>query len=111
MGDYTKRTVSSGAFVKHAVAFLNELVQSDPTAIDGLIPPEGPDASVGGLPEEARATIESPSRMSVVGVLNSILARAGSREFIGHCEDASGCIVGFQAVPAAEVERFSRQPH
>lgn len=111
MGDFTKRTVSSGAFVKHAVSFLNELVQSDPTAIDGLIPPEGPEASASGLPDEARATVESPSRMSVVGIINSILARAGSREFVGHCEDASGCVIGFQAVAAAEVERLSRRSH
>lgn len=103
MGNYTKQFVSSGRFAKHAVAFLNELIVSDPSAIEGLVPPEGPEVEAGGS-GNVRTTAENPTRLSVVGVLNSILNRAGSSEYVGHVQDLEGRIVGFQLVAACDVD-------
>jgi hypothetical protein len=84
------------------VAYLNHIVATDPSVIEGLLPQAGEPAT-----DELPA--DSPARMSVVSVINSILELADSREYIGQIEDEAGCFVGFQSVPADVVERASRR--
>jgi hypothetical protein len=87
VGNFTKQTTSA-KFIKHAVDFLNELVERDSAAVGELVDTE-----------------DDSEKVSVVGVLNTILQRAGSREYIGHRQDESGRVVGFECVSAEWVER------
>lgn len=91
MGDFTNR-VSSKNFVKYAVSYLNELLADDPSVAAVLVPSEDP----------------AITEVSVVGVINSILAQAGSHEFLGHCCDEDGQVFGFQVVSASAVEKGVR---